>query len=152
MHHTPPDLLLELRRRLALRGLQAEVHDAPADVGPIGARAFLRAEPAPAGAGRLYVTPFVVRGPLRFVVLAHADPERRAALLSIPLEPGESLHDAPVADRLEKLAIHELGHLAGRPHCDGPACVMRHVARARELDALSADPCDACSPVELSLE
>lgn len=47
--------------------------------------------------------------------------------------------------RLEKEAIHELGHTFGLIHCREPNCVMFTSTYAEEIDFKSRDFCPACS-------
>lgn len=46
--------------------------------------------------------------------------------------------------RMNKLAIHELGHTHGLEHCKRPRCVMQFSASLEHLDASSAAFCDTC--------
>lgn len=48
-------------------------------------------------------------------------------------------------ERLEKEAIHELGHTFGLIHCREPNCVMFTSTYAEEIDFKSKDFCPACS-------
>ena len=96
------------------------------------------------GPFRLELTARVVRAAFGVPVLAVADRGAGSARLTVPLDEGENAAAAPVDDRFEKLALHELGHLEGFEHCDTPGCVMHHVARASDLDALSPDRCESC--------
>jgi archaemetzincin len=48
-------------------------------------------------------------------------------------------------ERLEKEAIHELGHTFGILHCRDPLCVMHSYTYAEEIDIKSKDFCKACS-------
>lgn len=48
-------------------------------------------------------------------------------------------------DRLKKIAIHEVGHNRGLPHCADPTCVMRDaVERMGSIDAVTGAFCAAC--------
>jgi archaemetzincin len=47
-------------------------------------------------------------------------------------------------DRLLKEALHELGHVAGVPHCDQVGCVMLPSAGIADVDAKSTVFCDSC--------
>ena len=49
-----------------------------------------------------------------------------------------------LAARLEKEAIHELGHTYGLVHCADPACVMRASTYVEEIDLKTADFCESC--------
>jgi archaemetzincin len=48
-------------------------------------------------------------------------------------------------ERLEKEAIHELGHTFGIVHCRNPECVMHSYTYAEEVDFKSKDFCSSCS-------
>jgi archaemetzincin len=48
-------------------------------------------------------------------------------------------------ERLEKEAVHELGHTFGLIHCREPGCVMYSVTYAEEIDFKSKNFCHACS-------
>lgn len=48
-------------------------------------------------------------------------------------------------ERLEKEAVHELGHTFGIVHCRDPMCVMHSYTYAEEIDFKSKDLCKACS-------
>ena len=50
-------------------------------------------------------------------------------------------------ERLQKEAIHELGHTYGLLHCPNLGCVMRASSYAEELELKSAAFCDACRAV-----
>ena len=49
-----------------------------------------------------------------------------------------------LAARLEKEAIHELGHTYGLVHCADPDCVMRASTYVEEIDLKTADFCASC--------
>lgn len=46
--------------------------------------------------------------------------------------------------RLLTEAVHELGHLAGLPHCTRAWCAMAPAASLAEVDRKTPDFCDAC--------
>jgi archaemetzincin len=48
-------------------------------------------------------------------------------------------------ERLEKEAIHELGHTFGVIHCREPECVMHSYTYAEEIDFKSKDFCGSCA-------
>ncbi len=48
-------------------------------------------------------------------------------------------------ERLEKEAVHDLGHTFGILHCRDPLCVMHSYTYAEETDIKSKDFCKACS-------
>lgn len=50
-------------------------------------------------------------------------------------------------ERLEKEAVHELGHTFGIIHCREPECVMYSTTYAEEIDFKSKNLCKVCSSV-----
>ena len=58
---------------------------------------------------------------------------------------GLSKNPERLKERLEKEAIHELGHTFGLIHCREPNCVMFTSTYAEEIDFKSKDFCHACS-------
>jgi archaemetzincin len=49
-----------------------------------------------------------------------------------------------LVDRMEKEAVHELGHTFGIGHCSDPACVMSFSKKLERADAKLAVMCPAC--------
>jgi archaemetzincin len=47
-------------------------------------------------------------------------------------------------ERLDKEALHELGHTYGLVHCTNPLCVMRSSTYVEEIDLKSAAFCPSC--------
>jgi len=45
--------------------------------------------------------------------------------------------------QLNKLALHELGHTQGLPHCDNQKCFMRDAEAGNHFDE-ETDFCDSC--------
>lgn len=54
-------------------------------------------------------------------------------------------NNAVLIQRLQKEALHELGHVHGLVHCSSTDCVMRTSTSIDEVDLKSARFCDACS-------
>lgn len=52
-----------------------------------------------------------------------------------------------LVDRLLKEVVHEIGHLAGLPHCRRSHCVMHPSTSPLEVDRKDADFCDRCRPL-----
>lgn len=48
-------------------------------------------------------------------------------------------------ERVEKEAVHELGHTFGLIHCRDGLCVMRSSTYAEDIDLKNVDFCDACA-------
>jgi archaemetzincin len=46
--------------------------------------------------------------------------------------------------RALKESLHEIGHLAGLPHCDDPQCPLARAATVAEIDRKKADFCGDC--------
>lgn len=86
--------------------------------------------------------------PVLTYVFGEAQLDGRAAVVSIHrlqnelygLPPDPSL----LLERLEKEAVHELGHTYGLVHCPDPDCVMHASTYVEEIDIKSADFCIAC--------
>ncbi len=57
---------------------------------------------------------------------------------------GLPANPASLNQRIEKEAIHEVGHAFGLGHCANPTCVMRPSNRLLDTDRKSAALCDAC--------
>ncbi len=53
-------------------------------------------------------------------------------------------NDVIFRERLDKEALHELGHTYGLVHCASPSCVMRSSTYVEEIDLKSAEFCPAC--------
>lgn len=75
-----------------------------------------------------------VGGRAALVSLARLDP----AFYGLPAD-----EDATLA-RAVREALHELGHVAGLAHCDGPACLMRFAGSIEKADLRGAGFCRAC--------
>ncbi|MEK7952053.1 hypothetical protein [Luteolibacter soli] len=53
-------------------------------------------------------------------------------------------------DRLRKVAIHEVGHVTGLPHCEAAGCVMRDAEASIEtVDKESGAFCEPCKATSL---
>ena len=86
--------------------------------------------------------------PVLTFVFGEAQLSGRAAVVSTHrlrteaygLEPDEAL----LGERLDKEAIHELGHTYGLIHCASTRCVMRSSTYVEEIDLKSAEFCPSC--------
>jgi archaemetzincin len=48
-------------------------------------------------------------------------------------------------ERLTKVALHEVGHNLGLPHCEGDSCVMRDAAESiKTIDLVKGKLCERC--------
>ena len=85
--------------------------------------------------------------PILTFVFGEAQLGGRAAVVSTarlgdtPLIPGEA---ARIALRLQKEAVHELGHTFGLLHCADARCAMARSPSLRHVDAKSPALCRAC--------
>lgn len=109
--------------------------------------ALLLAEPT--GSSRIIgVTGVDLFVPVLTFVFGEAQLDGRAAVVSSArldprfygLPPDERLH----LDRLEKEAVHELGHTFGLIHCQEYRCVMRSSTYVEEIDLKGAAYCPVC--------
>ena len=87
--------------------------------------------------------------PVLTYVFGEAQLDGRAAVVSIHRLRSE-LYGLPADDdllsrRLEKEALHELGHTYGLLHCRLQSCVMHASTYVEEIDLKSAAFCDACA-------
>ncbi len=87
--------------------------------------------------------------PVLTFVFGEAQLNGKAALVS-SFRLRDELYGLPknpekLKERLEKEAIHELGHTFGLIHCREPNCVMFTSTYAEEIDFKSRDFCPACS-------
>jgi archaemetzincin len=58
--------------------------------------------------------------------------------------------EAKLRERLRKVAIHEVGHVTGLPHCPHAGCVMRDAEASIEtVDNESGSFCDPCKATSL---
>ena len=86
--------------------------------------------------------------PVLTFVFGEAQLSGRAAVVSIHrlrseaygLDPDERL----LTERLDKEAVHELGHTYGLVHCATQDCVMRSSTYVEEIDFKSAEFCASC--------
>jgi archaemetzincin len=87
--------------------------------------------------------------PVLTFVFGEAQLQGRAAVVS-SYRLRDELYGLPknperLKERLEKEAIHELGHTFGIVHCRNPQCVMHSYTYAEEIDFKSKDFCNSCS-------
>ena len=87
--------------------------------------------------------------PVLTFVFGEAQLEGKAAVVS-SYRLRDELYGLPrnptrLKERLEKEAIHELGHTFGLIHCRDPNCVMHACTYAEEIDYKSKNFCSTCS-------
>ena len=87
--------------------------------------------------------------PVLTFVFGEAQLEGRAAVVST-YRLRDELYGLPgnpdrLKTRLEKEAVHELGHTFGLIHCPNPGCVMHASTYAEEIDFKSREFCNNCS-------
>lgn len=86
--------------------------------------------------------------PVLTFVFGEAQLGGRAAVVSIHRLRSEAYglpsDERLLAERLDKEAVHELGHTYGLVHCDVPDCVMRSSTYVEEIDFKSAEFCPTC--------
>jgi archaemetzincin len=89
--------------------------------------------------------------PVLTYVFGEAQLEGKAAVVS-SFRLRDELYGLPkspekLKERLEKEAIHELGHTFSLIHCPNPRCVMYTSTYAEEIDFKSKDFCNSCSAI-----
>jgi archaemetzincin len=108
----------------------------------------LLSDPAQDAARVLGVTSLDLFSPALTYVFGEAQLNGRAALVSIERLRTEAYglpaDEALLHERLEKEAIHELGHTYGLVHCLDAACVMHSSSYAEQIDFKSAHFCTPC--------
>lgn len=86
--------------------------------------------------------------PVLTFVFGEAQLGGRAAVVSIHRLRNEA-YGLPVDDvlllrRLEKEAVHEIGHTFGLIHCHNAGCVMQSSTYVEEIDLKEVEPCASC--------
>jgi archaemetzincin len=98
---------------------------------------------------RLGVTAQDLAIPIFTFVFGRARSGGRAAVVSLArLDPafyGLPADEDALVDRAVREALHELGHVARLPHCDGPECLMRFAGSVEKADLRGARFCEACA-------
>jgi archaemetzincin len=102
----------------------------------------------------LGVTAFDLFSPIFSFVFGEAQFCGKCAVISSYRLRGNPNQDAasscpPLAHRLEKEAIHELGHTFGLRHCSDPDCVMNYSGGVQCADRKFAFFCRACRDLML---
>lgn len=70
----------------------------------------------------------------------------RACVVSTFRLGARGANEAKLRDRLRKVAIHEVGHVMGLPHCPSAGCVMRDAeASITTVDAETGACCESCA-------
>lgn len=140
-------------------GLETRVSERRLDVGMAydEARGQYRTQPllsaldawsAEASVRVLGVTEMDLMSPLFTFVFGEAVLRGKSALVSLhrlrPERYGLRADPAEAEARLRRVALHELGHLAGLVHCREPECVMRFSGAAEEVDLTRDAFCQVC--------
>lgn len=111
----------------------------------------------PIVSGRRYlgVTDVDLFTPVLTYVFGEAQLDGRAAIVSLHrLRPelyGLPADENLLFERLEKEAVHELGHTFGLIHCAEPTCVMHASTYAEQVDFKAATFCPNCLAVVRSV-
>ncbi len=86
--------------------------------------------------------------PVLTYVFGEAQLLGRAAVVSIHRLRNEAYglpaDERALRERLDKEAIHELGHTYDLVHCQDPRCVMRSSTYVEEIDLKSSEFCPSC--------
>jgi archaemetzincin len=96
----------------------------------------------------LAVTSLDLAAPGRDYVFGEATLGGGWAILSTArlVPPTDPRVESPTARRRVLVeAVHELGHLAGLPHCDSPACAMNPSTTAEDTDGKHLELCTRCA-------
>jgi predicted Zn-dependent protease len=136
----PIDTMSGLASDLEVAAYRLEEGDGPQ--GPIDARALLRraADACQSSERLLIVTERDLRMRSLQSLFGFANRRRRVAVVSTA-RLGNSGNPLLATRRLRNVAAHELGHLKGLHHCDGPQCVMKAVTTPEEIDRRPLKPC-----------
>ena len=139
----PIDIMSGLSHDLNVAAYRLYEDDGPQ--GPIDARALLRraADACQSSERLLIVTERDLRVRSLQSLFGFANRRRRVALVSTA-RLGDSGNPLLVTCRLRNVAAHELGHLKGLHHCDGPQCVMKAATTPEEIDRRPLKPCGRC--------
>ncbi len=82
--------------------------------------------------------------PQRAFVFGEAEVTGRCAVIGIePLRRG--VENEVAVRRTVAEAVHELGHVAGLPHCPDQECAMYPSVNVEDTDRKGADYCDCCA-------
>jgi archaemetzincin len=97
----------------------------------------------------LGITPYDLFSPIFAYVFGEAQFGGKCTVISSFRLAGDSGAETahgcpPLGDRLEKEAIHELGHTFGIRHCSDPDCVMHYSTGVQCADRKFAFFCPAC--------
>jgi archaemetzincin len=104
---------------------------------------------APEDRVRLGVTAQDLAIPIFTFVFGRARYGGRAAVVSLArLDPafyGLPADEDALLQRTVREAVHELAHVAGLAHCDGPECLMRFAGSVEKADLRGQEFCQDCA-------
>lgn len=153
------DLARRIARRCALACHQGRALDHPAAAFDKNRRQYdarmilnqLQGSHPPAGHKHLGVTHVDLFVPILTFVFGLSRINHACALVSLhrlrPQFHQKTQNIGLMLDRLEKTAIHEIGHAFGLTHCLEQGCVMFAATRIDDTDAKSPDFCTLCRDV-----
>jgi archaemetzincin len=76
-----------------------------------------------------------------------------AIVTTAPITPDDPFLDRELLrERLLEEAIHELGHVAGLPHCDREGCIMTPARDVSEVDVRGDQFCRSCHTLLAALD
>lgn len=135
--------------RLPLEVFVADPLPSPASYGPRPGSGELldrlaERKDSAAGGWVLGVVEAELSAPERDFVFGEAEVTGRCAVIGIaPLALG--VGPEVVSRRVLAEAVHELGHLAGLPHCPDEECAMYPSVTVEDTDRKGADYCESCA-------
>lgn len=143
-----PELAAALEEHFPVAAQFAAPLAAPAGDGPCDADTLLDAlalrEGLPEPGWMLGVAEADLAAPGRPWVFGQAEVAGRRALIGTA-RLGTAAEGLPFLRRVTKEAVHELGHVAGLPHCPDTGCVMSASAAPADVDRKADRFCEPCA-------